>query len=216
MSSRQLAKIEAPISLGPLKDKTMNSLGKLVVSGVALLCGVPAWSVCFADDSSIASTPELGIWQKHDYTFRFLGFTTTYSCDGLADQLRVMLIAAGARADSKSRAGACASGYGRPDKLPQAYLTFYTLAPANAAKIADGQQVMGTWRPVTIAARSPRELTLGDCELIEQFRTLVLPMFTVRNIDDHMTCVPHQESGSVINLKFETFAQLPAKRATTH
>ncbi len=194
----------------------MNSFGKLVFSGVALLCGVFEWGVCFADDSSIASTPDPGIWQKHDYTFRFLGFTTTYSCDGLADQLRVLLIAAGARADAKSRAGVCASGYGRPDKLPQAYLTFYTLAPANAAKIADGQQVMGTWRPVTIAARSPRELTLGDCELIEQFRTLVLPMFTVRNIDDHMTCVPHQESGSVINLKFEIFAQVPAKRATTH
>jgi hypothetical protein len=31
-----------------------------------------------------------------------------------------------------------------------------------------------------------------------------------------MTCVPHQESGSVINLKFETFAQLPAKRAMAH
>jgi hypothetical protein len=128
----------------------------------------------------------------------------------------VLLIAAGARADSKSRAGVCASGYGRPDKLPQANLTFYTLAPANDAKNADSQPAMGTWRPVTIATRSPRELTLGDCELVEQFRTLVLPMFTVRNVDDHMTCVPHQESGSVINLKFETFAQPPAKRATAH
>jgi len=194
----------------------MNSLRKLVVGSAALLCGASAWSVSFADDSSIASTPEPGIWQKHDYTFRFLGFTTTYSCDGLADQLKVLLIAAGARADSKSRAGACASGYGRPDRLSQAYLTFYTLMPASAAKIADGRQVMGTWRPVTIAARSPRELTLGDCELVEQFRTLVLPMYTVRNIDDHMTCVPNQESGSVINLKFETFAQLPEKRAAAH
>jgi len=194
----------------------MNSLGRLVVSGVALLCGVSSWSVSFADDSSIVSTPEPGVWQKHDYTFRFLGFTTTYSCDGLADQLRVLLIAAGARAVSKSRAGVCASGYGRPDKLPQANLTFYTLAPANDAKNGDGQQAMGTWRPVTIATRSPRELTLGDCELVEQFRTLVLPMFTVRNIDDHMTCVPHQESGSLINLKFEAFAQPPAKRATAH
>jgi hypothetical protein len=39
-------------------------------------------------------------------------------------------------------------------------------------------------------------------------------MFTVRNIDDHTTCVPHQESGSVINLKFETFTQPPAKPPT--
>jgi hypothetical protein len=192
----------------------MNSLGKFVVSCAVLLCGVFPWRVALADDSSIASTPEPGIWQKHEYTFRFLGFTTTYSCDGLADQLKVLLTAAGARADSKSQSGVCASGYGRPDPLPQANLTFYTLVPASTAKSADGSQVAGTWRPVSIASRVPRELGLGDCELVEQFRTLVLPMFTVRNIEDHTSCVPHQESGSVISLKFETFAEASAKPAT--
>jgi len=192
----------------------MNSLGKLVVSGALLLCGVFPWSAALADDSPTASTPEPGIWQKREYTFRFLGFTTTYSCDGLADQLKVLLIAAGARTDSKSQSGVCASGYGRPDPLPQANLTFYTLVPAGAAKSADGPQVAGTWRPVSIASRVPRELGRGDCELVEQFRTLVLPMFTVRNIGDHTSCVPHQESGSVISLKFETFAVTQAKTAT--
>jgi hypothetical protein len=195
------------------EGQSMNTLGKLVVGGALLLWGVFPWSVAFADDSSIAPAPEPGIWQKHEYTFRFLGFTTAYSCDGLADQLKVLLIAAGARADSKSQSGVCASGYGRPDPLPQANLTFYTLVPARAAKSADGPQVAGTWRPVSIAYRMPRQLALGDCELVEQFRTLVLPMFTVRNIDDHTSCVPHQESGSVISLKFETFAGLPAKPA---
>jgi hypothetical protein len=196
------------------KVRSMNTLGKLVVGGALLLWGVFPWNVAFADDSSIAPVPEPGIWQKHEYTFRFLGFTTAYSCDGLADKLKVLLIAAGARADSKSQSGVCASGYGRPDPLPQANLTFYTLVPARAAKSADGPQVAGTWRRVSLASRMPRELALGDCELVEQFRTLVLPMFTVRNIDDHTTCVPHQESGSVISLNFETFAGLPAKPAT--
>jgi hypothetical protein len=41
-----------------------------------------------------------------------MGFTSTYSCDGLADKIKVLLIAAGARRDSKSRPGACASGFG--------------------------------------------------------------------------------------------------------
>jgi len=31
-------------------------------------------------------------------------------------------------------------------------------------------------------------------------------MFTTRNIDNRMTCVPNQLSGSGINLKFEVFA----------
>ncbi|MDP9008467.1 MAG: hypothetical protein M3N91_07135 [Pseudomonadota bacterium] len=188
----------------------MNPLSKVICVAV-LLSGVFPWNVSVADDASIASPPEPGIWQKHEYTFRFLGFTSTYSCDGLADQIKVLLIAAGARSDSKSQAGVCASGYGRPDALPQAYLTFYTLVPASAANNPGDPQVMGAWRPVTIAPHSPRELALGDCELIEQYRTQVLPMFAVRNIEDHMTCVPHQESGSVINLKFETFAEVPAR-----
>jgi hypothetical protein len=192
----------------------MNSLGKLMTCLAAVLFGISMGSVAVADDASGSSAAEPGIWQKHEYTFRFLGFTTTYSCDGLADQLRVLLIAAGARRDSKSRAGVCASGYGHPDRLPQASLTFYTLTPVGGAGDADGPRVPGMWHPVAIASRRPRELALGDCELIEQFRDLVLPMFTVRNIDDHTTCVPHQESGSVINLKFEAYTELPAKAAT--
>ncbi len=43
------------------------------------------------------------MWQKHEYTFAYLGFTSTYSCDGLADKLKILLIASGARKDSKSR-----------------------------------------------------------------------------------------------------------------
>jgi hypothetical protein len=196
-----------------MMDSSMNSLGKLMTCLAAVLFNISMGSVAVADDASGSSSAEPGIWQKHDYTFRFLGFTTAYSCDGLADQLRVLLIAAGARRDSKSRAGVCASGYGHPDKLPQANLTFYTLTPVGGAGDADGARVLGMWRPVAIASRRPRELALGDCELVEQFRDLVLPMFTVRNIDDHTTCVPHQESGSVINLKFEAYTEPPAKPA---
>jgi hypothetical protein len=150
-----------------------------------------------------------GVWQKHEYNFQFLGFTTTYSCDGLASKLKVLMIAAGARADAKSTSGGCARGYGVPDKFARASLKFYTLAPA-----ADGQNssppVNGAWRPVAIADRSPRDIALGDCELIEQFRDKVLPMFTTRNVDSRMTCIPNQLSGSAVNLKFDVFAALPA------
>ena len=61
-----------------------------------------------------------------------------------------------------------------------------------------------------LAIGSPRELANGDCELVEQFRDVVLPMFTVRSVDDHTTCVPHQESGSTIALGFESLAQAPS------
>jgi hypothetical protein len=189
----------------------MKSHRMLVVSGALLLCGAAAWNVAYADDAS--ASPDPGIWQKHVYTFQYMGFTTTYSCDGLADKVKVLLIAAGARADSKSQPGVCSRGWGRPDKFAQANLTFYTLVPAAADSSSDGTPVSGTWRPVKFAARSPQQLGPGDCELIEQFRSRLLPMFATRNVASHTTCVPHQLSGSVINLKFESFAAMPAKPA---
>jgi hypothetical protein len=151
---------------------------------------------------------EQGVWQKHEYSFQFLGFTTTYSCDGLASKLKVLLIAAGARTDAKSISDGCSSGYGVADKFARASLTFYTLAPAQNGENASAP-INAVWRSVAIADRSPREVRLGDCELVEQFRDKVLPMFTTRNLENRMTCVPNQLSGSAINLKFEVFAGLP-------
>ena len=177
----------------------------LLLSSATLLS-----SVTMGDASSPAPTHSPGVWQKHQYSFQYMGFTSTYSCDGLADKLKVLLLAAGARADVKSEPGACASPYGRPDKFARADLTFYTLAPVPADAAIGANPVDGMWRPVAFMTRSPRELQIGDCEVVEQFRNLVLPMFTTRNIENHTTCIPYQESGTLIDLRFESFAAVPA------
>lgn len=173
----------------------------LVVVGLAA-----AASTVFAADAPATSEP--GVWQKHEHTFRFMGFTSTYSCDGLADQLRRLLVTSGARADLRSDAGACANAFGRPDKFANARLVFSTLAPANAS--GGGDSAAGTWRSVTIGDHRPVELQRGDCELVEQFRDEVLKkMFTIRNLNDNTTCIPHQESGSTIDLRFEVLTGAP-------
>lgn len=159
-----------------------------------------------------AAAGDMGTWQSHKYTFQFMGFTSTYSCDGLADKLRILLLAAGARADVKSVPGACASAFGRPDKFARADLTFYTLAPASAGT---GGAVKGIWRSVTFGAHQPHEIGLGDCELVEQFRQQLLPMFTTRNVVNNTSCIPHQESGSTIDLRFESFTAPPGKKHVT-
>jgi hypothetical protein len=188
------------------------------VAGFALV-GVAVAGATLASGSAVAA--DLGVWQKHEYSFAFMGFTSTYSCDGLASKLKLLLIAAGARSDAKANAGACASGFGRPDKFARADLTFYTLAavgPDNTVdgKPADGTPVAGSWIPVELSYQHPRELGRGDCELVEQFRSNVLPLFTTRNVDDHMTCIPYQESGSNIDLQFESFAVPPKAHPAQH
>jgi hypothetical protein len=179
------------------------------VAGFALGTALATATSSFADAPPASTPTERGVWQKHQYSFVFMGFTSTYSCDGLADKIKILLIAAGARHDAKSRPGACASGFGRPDKFARADLTFYTLAPAGDGAAPDGKSINGTWRPVSFSARSPRELGTGDCELVEQFRSNVLPMFATRNVVNRTTCIPHQESGSAINLQFDSFAAAP-------
>lgn len=188
----------------------MNTCWKLTaLTGCALF---PALLLLSRAGAAEPAAVESGVWQKHEYSFTYMGFTSTYSCDGLADKIKLLLIAAGARPDAKSRPGACAAGFGRPDKFARADLTFYTLAPSGADSTTSGiKPVPGTWRAVSIADRSPRDLSIGDCELVEQFRNNVLPMFSTRNVDSHTTCVPHQNSGSSISLKFESFAAAPSR-----
>jgi hypothetical protein len=188
--------------------KVMKLLRALKISCALVICG---FSLAAHAGEISAAAPEQGVWQKHEYSFQYFGFTTTYSCDGLASKLRVLLIAVGARADAKSTSGACVRGFGSPDKLARANLKFYTLAPVGDGKSAS-PSIDGVWRSVAFADRSPREVSLGDCELIEQFRDKVLPMFATRNVDDRMTCVPNQLSGSGINLKFEVFAGVPVAK----
>ena len=176
----------------------------------AVAGGLPL--AALSDDPGAATAPTPAAWQDHKFSFQYLGFTSTYSCDGLADKLRTLLRAAGARSDAKSQPGACASGFGRPDKFARADLTFATLAPLQGNPPPDLKRVNGTWRAVTIASNSPRELRVGDCELVEQFRSQVLPMFTTRNVESKTTCIPNQESGSLIDLKFEVFAPVAANK----
>ncbi len=176
-----------------------------LLSGSTLLS-----SVTFADEPSPAATHAPASWQQHKYSFAYLGFTSTYSCDGLADQLKRLLLAAGARPDVKSEPGACAAGFGRPDKFARADLLFYTLAPLGNGSAANNEKpVDGIWRAVTFARFSPRELQLGDCELVEQFKNQVLRMFTTRNVVDRTTCIPFQESGTTIDLRFESLVAAP-------
>ena len=180
----------------------------LIVAALACLgVVIPRGGVVRAEESPPGV--EAGIWQKHQYRFQYMGFTSTYSCDGLADQLQRLLKLAGARADAKVSAGACSTSYGQPDKFANATLVFYSLAPA-ATTTTPGEPAPGQWIKVGLAARHPLGLETGDCELVEQFRDTVLKkMFTIRSLDDNTRCVPFQQSGSLISLHFDVFIAVP-------
>jgi hypothetical protein len=176
----------------------------LAAASVSCLCGAATEATASAEATTAGGT-ESGSWQQRKYTFNFMGFTTTYSCNGLEDKLRLLLKMNGA-ADAKVSAP-CPLGIGRPDKLAMADVTFSSLQPGAAANGTAGE-----WRHIELSPHHPFELDLGDCELIEEFRYKVLAMFATRNLNNQVTCIPHQDSGSNFHLSYDVFAPVPAKK----
>ncbi len=142
-------------------------------------------------------------WQSQKSQLNYMGITTIYSCEGLQGKLELLLRLLGARHDAKVQTLGC-DRIGFPSRFAHARLNFAALKPAaNAADPA----LTGSWRSVDLAPNHPFGLQAGDCELIEQFRDKVLPLFATRALEDGTHCVPHQVS--TFRLKFEVFAPLP-------
>ena len=151
-----------------------------------------------------APAAEPGSWQQHDIQFRYMGFTSIYSCDGLADRMKELLVLAGARADATSRASGCTEMTG-PDLMAGARLRFSTVAGDPKAEAPSGT----VWRKVRFANGTPRDLQSGECELVEQFRDEVLKKaFTTRNLKSRTSCFPHQ-ANQRFDIEFEVL--VPAR-----
>ena len=183
------------------------SLAGLLLAGTALAepAATPA--------SGAGSGP--GVWQDHQIELAYMGFTSRYSCDGLQSKLELLLRQLGARADAKVTAFGCDRGFGTPSRFPRATMKFATLQPldggngtAAAAPAASVTPVAGVWRAVQLAPHRPFNLEDGDCELMEQFRDKVLPLFATRNQQLSLTCVPHQDNGP-FSLQLQVFALPP-------
>jgi hypothetical protein len=137
-------------------------------------------ALLLAAAAASAQTPAVDGWREREFSFTYMGFTTTYSCEGLKGKVRTILAALGARDDLSIRATGCEIG-GGVALAPQVHVR---AAFPDAA--ADGV--------VTLAPRRTRGLEAGDCELVEQLRDRVLPDlgFDVRT--ERAGCVPHQLS----------------------
>jgi hypothetical protein len=185
----------------------MNTSLKRALTGVAVATACILAGTANAAGPASPTDAESGSWQRHEFTFPYMGFTSIYSCEGLVDKVKLLLIVAGARGDAKVTESGCTRTEGGPDRMASARLVFYTLGPRAGA---DEEQVPGLWRDVAVAANRPRDIQAGDCELVEQFRETVLTkFFTIRNLRDKTTCIPHQVAGTIIDLQFEVLAPPP-------
>lgn len=154
-------------------------LGALVAS----VLSAPLW----------AADAQQAVWTEKQLHFVYTGFTTHYSCEGLRDQVRDVLLQLGARKeDLKVRESGCTRLSGRPEPFPGVDIKMFVLTPAAAA--ASQPVVAAHWKPVDLIAHQRGLDAAGQCELFEEVRHDILPLFTVRNLDFLASCVPHQLS----------------------
>jgi len=173
-----------------LRFGALGLLGALLVTGTARAAATTG-----------PPSPEPGTWQAHQLEFQFVGFTTTYSCDGLESKLRLLLGRLGARPGFSVEGFGCSRGPGLPDQFARARLNFASLQPTAAADAPSS----GAWKTVEFAPHRPYPLDMGDCELIEQVRDKLLPLFTTREVRNQVSCIPHQMPAN-FSLSFEVFA----------
>ena len=147
-----------------------------------------------AESNAAQSTPPTwAVWTPKELRFTYMGFTSHYSCDGLADKMRSIVLQLGARHDLKVRPMPCSGQLGRPTEFPGVTVNMNVLTPWDAASAnATVTPVPAHWKLVELSTDRDPLREAGDCELIEQVKARVLPLFTTRNIDYHSTCVPNQ------------------------
>ncbi|HTV50596.1 MAG TPA: hypothetical protein VME21_05375 [Steroidobacteraceae bacterium] len=142
-----------------------------------------------ADASARDAAPQPAHWVEKKIRFTYQGFTTHYSCEGLRDQVASVLRQLGARADMQVHELGCTAALGRPEPFPMVSATFYVLEPGPAAQ---GPSVPAHWAPLRLQlSREPLGQS-GQCELIEQVKHDILPLFSTHNVEFSDTCIPYQ------------------------
>jgi len=180
---------------------------KLVPALAAGLLAAPVWSAEAQSASTPAVESQQAVWTEKELTFVYQGFTTRYSCDGLRDKVRGVLLDLGAEKKGlKVLQLGCSSPSGRPDPFPGVRVKMSVLQPASGT--ADDKQapVAAHWKPVDLKLRDSFTTESGECELVEQIRHKIVPLFATRNVDLKATCIPHQATAARPTLRLEVLA----------
>jgi hypothetical protein len=168
-----------------------------VIAGVGLLLALPLWAA-----DPVAGSPFPAVWKEQRLEFSYMGRTARYSCQGLRDKMRSLLLDLGARRDLRVALLGCdeSAPLGRGYIGPRLSLIFSSPALPDASSKplhpGDLSVVDARYEPFTLTSDAFRDYGVGDCELVEEFAREILPRLSARNVKQDITCVPYQESGS--------------------
>jgi hypothetical protein len=171
------------------------------LAAVAMLTCAPEWANPQSQPSE-GSGRDSAVWASRELNFAYQGFTTQYSCDGLQERMRDVLLKLGARPDLRVRGYGCTRLAG-PDPLAGVSIEMHVLQPAGKR---GGPAVPVHWQRVDLLTGlyelDPVDAA-ADCELIGQIKQQILPLFATRNVEYSATCEQHHLLVGATRLKAE-------------
>ena len=167
------------------------------IAGVGMLFALPLWAA-----DPVVGSPFQAVWKEQHLEFSYMGRTASYSCQGLREKMRSLLLDLGARRDLEVALLGCdeSAPLGRGYIGPRLSLTFSSpaLPDASAKPLHPGDLTVvdARYEPFTLTSDAFRNYGVGDCELVEEFAREILPHLSARNVKQDITCMPYQASGS--------------------
>ncbi|HTB29029.1 MAG TPA: hypothetical protein VK715_08760 [Steroidobacteraceae bacterium] len=165
---------------------------------------------------TIAGNPRAAVWKAQRVEFFYVGRTSRYSCDGLRDKVRAMLIDLGVRRDLTVAVIGCpgydhVSGAAMGLRLKIEFSS-PALPAAGARPLHEGDlaAVDARFQSFRIESDAFRNMGIGDCELVQQFAQQLLSKLTVRDVHQDIVCVPYQPDASRFLVRGEILKPLPA------
>jgi hypothetical protein len=168
-----------------------------VLASVGLMFSLQVWAA-----GEEPGNPVPAVWREQRLDFSYMGRTARYSCEGLRDKMRSLLLDLGARRDLKVALLACneSAPLRRGYLGPRLNIVFSSPALPDAAAqplhAGDLSAVEARYESFTLTSDAFRNYGVGDCELVEEFARQILPKFATKDVKQDITCVPFQASGS--------------------
>jgi len=175
---------------------------------VSLVCMI--WALAWAGSRVEAEeAPVSAVWHSQEIEFEYGGGSTMYSCGGLRDVVRRILLRLGAREDLRVTVFGCEVAY-----LPaRVQITLTSAIPANDPELlqrlttydarrlliarvrgeklptaSDLERIPAVWQRISLVSDRKLRLRPSDCDLVRQIRRAVVPRLGVQVVSDQLNC----------------------------
>lgn len=172
----------------------------LALTLVLLASCLAAWS------ARTAAAPQIGkpaVWRPHDLIVDLHNLPRNYSCDDLWYKFRDILLAFGARPDTKILVYQCADRPGAPSRSPSVHLQFSTPELVSGAQ-ARWAEIDAASETIRLSPGQPASLRDSDCELMRQIKDGLLPELAERIVSFDLACAAPRPSHWPFNVTVQT------------